>query len=32
MENFIREMLDHGIPEKDIILMTRDNPAAMLGI
>ena len=32
MENFIREMLDHGIPEKDIILMTRDNPAGMLGI
>lgn len=32
MENFIREMLDHGIPEKDIILMTRDNPARMLGI
>jgi len=32
MENFIREMLDHGIPEKDIMLMTRDNPAGMLGI
>jgi hypothetical protein len=32
MENFIREMLDHGIPEKDILLMTRDNPAGMLGI
>jgi hypothetical protein len=32
MENFIREMLDHGIPEKDIILMTRNNPAGMLGI
>jgi len=32
MENFIREMLDHGIPEKAIMLMTRDNPAAMLGI
>jgi hypothetical protein len=32
MENFIREMLDHGIPEKDIVLMTRDNPAGMLGI
>jgi len=32
MENFIREMLDHGIPEKAITLMTRDNPAAMLGI
>lgn len=32
MENFIREMLDLGIPEKDIITMTRNNPASMLGI
>jgi hypothetical protein len=32
MENFIREMLDLGISEKEIIIMTRDNPAKMLGI
>ncbi|HEY3423613.1 MAG TPA: DUF6282 family protein [Negativicutes bacterium] len=32
MENFIREMLDLGISEKEIITMTRDNPAEMIGI
>lgn len=32
MENFIREMLDQGIPEKDIVVMTSLNPAQMLGI
>jgi hypothetical protein len=32
MENFIREMLDLGISEKEIIMMTRDNPAEMIGI
>lgn len=32
MENFIREMLNHGIPEKDIITMTCDNPSQILGI
>ncbi len=32
MENFICEMLNLGIPEKDVIIMTRNNPAKMLGI
>lgn len=32
MENFICEMLDYGVTEKDILVMTRDNPAMMLGI
>jgi hypothetical protein len=32
MGNFIREMLDQGIPEKDIVVMTGFNPAQMLGI
>lgn len=32
MENFIYEMLALGIPEEDIRTMTRNNPAAMLGI
>jgi hypothetical protein len=32
MENFIYEMLEQGIPEKDIITMTRDNPSRILGI
>lgn len=32
MENFIAMMLDDGISEADIKVMTRDNPAKMLGI
>ena len=32
MENFIREMLDQGIAEKDILVMTRKNPGEILGI
>lgn len=32
LENFIRLMLEEGIPEEDIKQMTQDNPARMLGI
>jgi hypothetical protein len=32
MENFICMMLDDGISEADIKIMTRDNPSKMLGI
>jgi hypothetical protein len=32
MENFIRMMLEDGISEEDIRIMTYDNPAKMLGI
>ncbi|MGI6097313.1 MAG: DUF6282 family protein [Dethiobacteria bacterium] len=32
MENFIYEMLKLGIDEADIKMMTRDNPAKMIGI
>jgi hypothetical protein len=32
MEIFICQMLSLGIPERDIVTMTRDNPARMLGI
>jgi len=32
MEMYIRDMLDNGIPGEDIRIMTRDNPAKMLGI
>ncbi|MCR4431154.1 MAG: DUF6282 family protein [Tepidanaerobacteraceae bacterium] len=32
MENFISQMLDLGISEKDIITMVRENPARMLEI
>lgn len=32
MVNFIKEMLDLGISEQEILIMTRDNPARMLGI
>ncbi len=30
MESFISQMLDHGIKEKDVAAMVRDNPARML--
>jgi hypothetical protein len=32
MENFIREMLDQGIPEKDVVVMTRCTPGQILGL
>lgn len=32
MENFIYLMLEEGIPEEEIRVMTRDNPARMLGL
>jgi hypothetical protein len=32
METYIRLMLDNGITEDDIRIMTRDNPAKLLGI
>lgn len=32
MENYICLMLEEGISEADIIIMTRDNPAKMLGL
>lgn len=32
LENFICQMLEEGIPAGDIMQMTRDNPARMLGI
>lgn len=32
MENYIYLMLQEGISEKDIIMMTRDNPAKVLGL
>ena len=32
LENFMCLMLEAGIPEEDVKLMTRDNPAKMLGI
>ena len=32
LENFICQMLEEGIPAEDVMRMTRDNPAGMLGI